>query len=150
MHTCLHDYLKSLLCFTVVCPVIVVPAPLAATPFLVHFLCSASLCLLLPLVLLWWQLTRSLSLSPCSSLARYVHCVVPTRAIACDGGSLVPRLSVPDFVSQLWRKIDFSPKLRDKIQNGEPGNEAMMVVFQPVYNGHHGNTLVTRCVYPCR
>ena len=45
------------------------------------------------------------------------------------------RLSVPDFVSQLWRKIgffskaarqnpDFAPKLRDKIRNGEPGNEA--------------------------
>ena len=27
-----------------------------------------------------------------------------------------------DFVSQLWR--NFSPKLRDKIRNGEPGFEA--------------------------
>ena len=31
---------------------------------------------------------------------------------------LKPRLSVPDFVSQLWRS-----KLRDKIWNGEPGFE---------------------------
>ena len=51
--------------------------------------------------------------------------------IACRVGrtkllliSLKPRLSVPDFVSQLWRKIDFSPKLQDKIQNGKPGFEA--------------------------
>ena len=54
-------------------------------------------------------------------------------------GSLEPRLSVPDFVSQLWRKIfskaarqnflqscetKFSPKLRDKIRNEKPGFEA--------------------------
>ena len=41
--------------------------------------------------------------------------------------SLKPRLSIPDFISQLWRKIggtDFSPKLQDKIQNGKPGFEA--------------------------
>ena len=36
------------------------------------------------------------------------------------------RLSVPDFVLQLWRKIgsNFSSKLRDKIRNGKPGFEA--------------------------
>lgn len=33
VHTCLHDYLKSLLCFTVVCLDIVVP--LGKTPFIV-------------------------------------------------------------------------------------------------------------------
>ena len=45
--------------------------------------------------------------------------------------SLEPKLSVPDLVPQLWRKIDFSPKLRDfspklrdKIRNGKPGFEA--------------------------
>ena len=38
--------------------------------------------------------------------------------------SLKPKLSVPDFVSKLWRKIRFFPKLRDKIQNGKPGFEA--------------------------
>ena len=37
--------------------------------------------------------------------------------------SLEPRLSVPDFVSQLWRKI--APKLRDKIRNGKPGFKAI-------------------------
>ena len=41
-----------------------------------------------------------------------------------EGGSLEPRLSIPDFVLQLWRKIDFSPKLRNKIWNGEPWFEA--------------------------
>ena len=40
------------------------------------------------------------------------------------GLSLEPRLSIPDFVLQLWRKIDFSPKLRDKIWNGKPGFKA--------------------------
>ena len=35
--------------------------------------------------------------------------------------SLVPRLSVPDF----------SPKLRDKIRNGEPGNEATQLAATP-------------------
>ena len=39
----------------------------------------------------------------------------------CTSLSLEPRLSVLDFVSQLWRKIDFSPKLRDKIRNEKPG-----------------------------
>ena len=38
--------------------------------------------------------------------------------------SLEPRLSVLDFVSQLWRKIGFSPKLRDEIRNGKLGFEA--------------------------
>ena len=35
--------------------------------------------------------------------------------------NLEPRLSVPDFVTQLWRKPDFSPKLGDKICNGKSG-----------------------------
>ena len=39
-------------------------------------------------------------------------------------GSFKPRFSVPDFVSQLWRKINFSPKLQDKIRNRKPGFEA--------------------------
>ena len=43
--------------------------------------------------------------------------------------SLKPRLSVPDFVSQLWRKTDFSPKLRDKVRNREPGFEAKWYPF---------------------
>ena len=42
--------------------------------------------------------------------------------------SLEPRLSVLDFVSQLWRKTDFSPKLQDKIRNGKPGFEARWVM----------------------
>ena len=37
--------------------------------------------------------------------------------------SLEPRLSILDFVSQLWRKI--GPKLRNKIPNGKPGFEAI-------------------------
>ena len=53
-------------------------------------------------------------------LSNVVHGVSVGEA----GASLEPRLSVPDFVSQLWRKIDFSPKLRDKIRNGKPGFEA--------------------------
>ena len=32
-------------------------------------------------------------------------------------GSLVPR-PVPDLISQHWRKIDFSPHLRDKSESG--------------------------------
>ena len=35
--------------------------------------------------------------------------------------SLEPRLSVPDFVLRLWRKIG------EKIQNGEPGFKATIV-----------------------
>ena len=41
--------------------------------------------------------------------------------------SLEPRLSVLDFVAQLWR-TDFSPKLWDKIRNGKPGFEASLAV----------------------
>ena len=52
-----------------------------------------------------------------------------SNTLVCWIDSLEPRLSVPDFVSQLWGKIgsktsDFSPKLQDKIQNGKPGFEA--------------------------
>ena len=36
--------------------------------------------------------------------------------------SLIPR-PLPDFILQLWRKTDFSPQLRDKIQEW-PGDEA--------------------------
>ena len=45
--------------------------------------------------------------------------------------SLEPRLSILDFVSQLWRKIGrrFFPKLRDKIWNGEPGFEANLTAL---------------------
>ena len=35
------------------------------------------------------------------------------------GGNLKPRLSVSDFVLQLWRKVNFPPKLRSKIWNGK-------------------------------
>ena len=41
-------------------------------------------------------------------------------------GSLVPR-PLPDFISQPWRKVDFSPQLRDKIWEW-PGDEAMQRV----------------------
>ena len=43
----------------------------------------------------------------------------PFRILSCSFGDF--RLSVLDFVLQLWR---FSPKLQDKIRNGEPGFEA--------------------------
>ena len=44
------------------------------------------------------------------------------------GGStnLEPRLSIPDFVSQLW---NFSPKLRDKIWNRKPGFKARVALY---------------------
>ena len=42
--------------------------------------------------------------------------------------SLKPRLSIPDFVSQLWRKMLWDKqKLQDKIRNGEPGFEAELL-----------------------
>ena len=47
-----------------------------------------------------------------------------TQTLAEKRASLKPRLSVTDFVLQLWRKSDFSPKLQDKILNGKPGFEA--------------------------
>ena len=38
---------------------------------------------------------------------------LPFSLVASEGYvSLEPRLSILDFVSQLWRKSDFSPKLR--------------------------------------
>ena len=40
--------------------------------------------------------------------------------------SLEPRLSVLDFVLQLWRK------LQDKIRNREPGLEASITLYNPV------------------
>ena len=46
------------------------------------------------------------------------HCT-PRKHIC----SLKPSLSVPNFVSQLWRKM-----LRDKIRNGKPGFEASIYV----------------------
>ena len=47
-----------------------------------------------------------------------------TLKLLCMLPSLEPRLSIPDFVLQLWRKTDFSPKLQNKIWNGKPWNEA--------------------------
>ena len=56
---------------------------------------------------------------------------LPAKTLWMHTCSLEPRLSVPDFVSQLWRKIgDFSPKLRDKIRNREPGFEASTLVLE--------------------
>ena len=56
--------------------------------------------------------TRSSSSRP--FLCALVIMDVPVQRLS----SLEPRLSVPDFVSQLWRK------LRDKIWNGKPVFEA--------------------------
>ena len=39
--------------------------------------------------------------------------------------SLEPRLSVPDFVSQLWRKI----RAESQIWNGKPGFVAILSFF---------------------
>ena len=35
---------------------------------------------------------------------------------------------------QLWRKISFSPKLRDKILNGEPGFEPILILSLSTYS----------------
>jgi len=42
----------------------------------------------------------------------------PTATESSENVSLKPGLSVPDFVSQFLRGIDFSPKPRDKIRHG--------------------------------
>ena len=41
--------------------------------------------------------------------------------VAMVHSSLKSRLSILDFVSQLWRKLEFLQKLSDKIQNRRPG-----------------------------
>ena len=63
--------------------------------------------------------------------------------------SLVPR-PLPDFISQLWRKIDFPP-LQDKIWEW-PGNEAMCI-YDVMYDVLYITSVVswsTRWVYLVR
>ena len=68
----------------------------------------------------------------CMKLVHSPSCII--MSLWCMSASLEPRLSVPDFVSQLWIKIsDFSPKLWDKIWNGKPGCEATWVPLQDHY-----------------
>ena len=57
-----------------------------------------------------------------------------SQALRVVRHSLEPRLSVPDFVSQLWRKFGFSPKLRDKIRNREPVFETRSDITQYAIN----------------
>ena len=69
--------------------------------------------------------------------------------------SLEPRLSIPDFVSQL---SDFSLKLRDKIPNGKSGFEASsypgcrlareMVVMRGLYLVLETNLMTTTHLQP--
>ena len=47
---------------------------------------------------------------------RISHVIWWHRRVTAVPYILEPRLSVLNFVLQLWRKIVFSPKLRDKIQ----------------------------------
>ena len=87
----------------------------------------------------------SLCAAVCSSCScfvcmHYFHTNSETRALSINT-SLVPRLSVPDFVSQLWRECRFSPKLQEKIRNREPGNEATLTLH--TYTSHLHSTLRT-------
>ena len=67
-------------------------------------------------------------MSEASEQIKAYLCIAPSAAR--DGDiSLEPTLSVLDFVSQLWRKTDFSPKLRNKIRNGKRGFEAMAICY---------------------
>ena len=50
------------------------------------------------------------------------ECKIPAK---CFTVSPEPRVSIPDFVSQLWRKSNFSRELQDKIWNGTPECEAI-------------------------
>ena len=58
-----------------------------------------------------------------------ISCILITSAtpsltsLEGERSSLKPRLSVPDFVLQLWRKSDFLQSCETK--SGEPGFEAM-------------------------
>ena len=69
--------------------------------------------------LLWILLLKNTSVkhSPQLLVPLAVTCTCKLYNSSCCDlvASLEPRFSVPDFVSQLWRKI--SPKLQDKIRN---------------------------------
>ena len=57
---------------------------------------------------------------------------LPPIPLCCLLLGFEPRLSIPNFASQLWGKIDFSPKLQDKIRNEKPGFEATSSSSFPV------------------